>query len=419
LFVDNELRLWGINPNGPNKEHRLFMKLATEEVVAEFNGSIRFDSSKKLMELPNDQTDAISFLLNQMLIKQTDDGRRQEFSEITDMIEETHGCHLPYPPYYHRNGGSLALNGGYKNIDGISLGCEELDPLKRFKYTPIAPEDDFMNKWSSKPNGYEWLPYHIAEAALIHDIVEKGHACISCCQKHTLAFNASIDSTFSNIFCTSCKSTYTFIGKSGVDKIEKILEKGKVDTGRSFGRYQKEKSLLACNAKMYAVLVACGDGWKRWGLNAYAVQIIGALPNVGSKTFNRFKIRFSSRLIISPSNMNLRTSKWFQFRIPPTFDCDKASFQAINSFFEGLSMSEHCSAGAIPNETETVHHPVSRDEREDPKTLLRSLKRKRNEIEQIQRRSSEGEELDENEAALLSEYGSIIKKIDELTEMLY
>jgi hypothetical protein len=71
------------------------------------------------------------------------------------------------------------------------------------------------------------------------------------------------------------------------------------------------------------------------------------------------------------------------------------------------------------SETETVHHPVSRDEREDPKTLLRSLKRKRNEIEQIQRRSSEGEELYENEAALLSEYGSIIKKIDELTEMLY
>jgi len=319
------------------------------------------------------------------------------FSNTRDLVEARFGVHLPYAPYFKKNG-SLELCSAYRSIPRIQ---DYIDPFIRFQHVDEDPRAAVTTTWTKTSS--EGAPYHIVEAVAIHQLIHGGHNCICCKTFGSFELNSKYDTSFSDVICSVCGSVYAVWTASTTESIFKRLDKGNFNKARYFGDYYDEIRHLGRLSKMYAMFVSMEDTSY---LPAYVFKINGVLPSLSGRSFNLKNIKIFSKVLIQPA---LGRHPWFSISLPEHLDFVSTSLVAIHKYFAGLVI--HNGVCALKSQESDVRSISSKSE-------LRKLRRERNKIEVIKKKADNGDELAKEEVELLDREKEVLRMIQKFENLL-
>ena len=255
--MDHSLREWGVDPSGlylsrvQRMKHISFCNLARATAVEYALGSSTMaqpedhplikcvDSiSEENIVFPKDSNSAIRFLLEDML----NDVVEENNKVYTNIAEDKIG--MDYAPYFRHGSGNY-----YRQRDFRRFSDDELDPLKRFTKHQLLPQEYLHLMWSDEDS----LSGNIFEA-LVSSYVIYNKPCHHCSSADAIRWNGGFgqSSSWADLVCLRCYSTYEIKSKRNMDKIEKGFRYG--FQGSSYRTFHKYPPVS--NASRYLVVVS-------------------------------------------------------------------------------------------------------------------------------------------------------------------
>ena len=233
---------WGIKRSN-KAEHEGFRKKCMAEVMqqstAESRKFPRIFQSLQVNDLPRDQLEAIEHVLRKDLKDAVDS---PSVEDVVDAID------IAWPPFFKwvSNGEiSYRKSHGYEKVSATFL-----DPLKRFRLVEISSRRYLYANWSDQ----DCLGGTILEALVAHHVVHSA-SCYHCKYSGGLRWNGGrdTDSSWTDLVCLNCKSTYEIKSKKDAAVLEKVFQYSKLHGG-SFRLFHANR--LPNHGKRFVVLVA-------------------------------------------------------------------------------------------------------------------------------------------------------------------
>jgi hypothetical protein len=151
-----------------------------------------------------------------------------------DDIEDTLDLH--YPPFNSRTNKAKKVV-FLRRPDFEKFNREQLDPFQRFTKTTYEAPAHFFRRWSNKSR----LSGTIFEALVACHLIYS-NTCYNCKYPNVLRWNGGIDcaSSWADLVCIRCHSTFEVKSKGSVDYIEKSVQYNNL----SGGRFQSSTAMM-------------------------------------------------------------------------------------------------------------------------------------------------------------------------------
>ena len=234
---------WGVN--GSHSEHVKFRRKVIEEGVAylskKSDEAINYQALKR-EKFPKNCSDAYEHVLRNDNV----------CGQVYTSRDKLNGnCYLQ--PYYRLRWRTSGEVKGYKlKAEYQGFSPEQLDPLYRFQFNPIAEEDLFFERWFVCDNDAACDGVLFEAVVACHAL--KSEPCYNCKFQKALRWNGGGSASWQDMICTNCGATYEIKTKASAEKVESTLERNKIPGG-SFSSWCKMKNSKEPDQKMYLVLL--------------------------------------------------------------------------------------------------------------------------------------------------------------------
>ena len=329
----HSLEEWGVNDYS-NKKHRDFRQHVLQEGCRQFklcNDTSTFEHlrrySDKNLPFPKEKEDAIRFFFQTELVDFISRMNDDILYEKADHLANGTSCYsnAPYYRLYEQNGlqassssrdgkkKKVLLSGGKKQgkVIGYRLKrqfegrpLELLDPFNRFEYnfscggdrtSYIAEKlfDDWFN--SDDP---AWQGKIMEVLAAIHSIHHQ--PCFSCKHRGSIRWNGGLETSWMDLVCTQCHSTYEVKRKQSMDVCATQMGRNEL-AGGSYANYWSHRNAMEsrrkrlCHGendvdlqKMFLVIIPREESTNRSGQKirpVYCVEIDHVLPKLTASSF--------------------------------------------------------------------------------------------------------------------------------------
>ena len=216
-----------------------------------------------------------------------------------------------FEPYYRcYDGHDKSKVYDYKIKDEFKgYKLDQLNPFNRFTYKELSKEEIFFCNWfvNDDEDSYRGL---FMEAFLACHAIQN-ETCYSC-KCNGLRWNGGGNSSWQDLFCIVCKSTYEVKTKATTERVENAFKHNNILGGSYYRWFKLNNEKLKPEQKRFLVLLPRLATFNRRMLKVYPVHIediASVLPNLCPGSFNLDKndIKFKSRVSIK---MNTK-AKWF------------------------------------------------------------------------------------------------------------
>ena len=329
----HSLEEWGVNDYS-NKKHRDFRQYVLKEGCRQFKlCSSNDDDSDSTFEhlhkysdtnlaFPNEKQQAIRFFFQTEL---TDFVSRRDYNilyEKTDyLVDATSYSNEPYYRMYERKrfpqssssrDNKKVLPSGEKggNVIGYRLKrqfegqpLELLDPFNRFEYdftcrdNPSYIAERVFDDWFNSDDP-SWQGKIMEVMVAIHSIYHQ--PCFSCKRRGSIRWNGGFETSWMDLVCTQCHSTYEVKSKQSIDKCASQMERNEL-SGGSYAKYWSHRNAIESRRKrclgeknevdlqkMFLVIIPREESINRSGQKirpVYCVEIDHVLPRLTSSSF--------------------------------------------------------------------------------------------------------------------------------------
>ena len=234
------------------KSHREHRRHILKKGVVQFdeeNASATFEHLRNEI-FPEEYSDAIRFFFRRELRGSSDRLHYRTRDELA-------GAHeykvKPYYRRYDRRDRSRVVGYGVKD-KFKKITFWDLDPLERFSFTfdgLLESEVRFENWFLGEEAAAEGMVF---EAILACHAIYK-EACFHCKSRKSLRWNGGEDTSWMDLVCISCNSTYEVKTKASMEKCESELERNQI-RGGSYANYWKHRNAIRDeNQKMFLVVL--------------------------------------------------------------------------------------------------------------------------------------------------------------------
>jgi hypothetical protein len=281
--IDHNLREWGINSSLPgltDTEKRLFhsfrqyfRSVAVECALASTTPckgdhpivARSIELSSKANEFPKEPKQAAEVVLRTMLNDIVDKNNKIR----TNLVEDNIG--MSFAPYFlHRTKKKYVLREEYRGFDQT-----DLNPLKRFTLVNLSQRDYLYELWSNPDS----LDGNVFES-IVSSYVIFNKPCQHCKTTGSLRWNGGygLASSWADILCLECQSTYEIKSKKDVEKIRRSLYYG--FNGSSYRTFHA--NTLQTSTR-FLLAVSREDGGQ--GHEVYIAKIVNVYPRLTDISF--------------------------------------------------------------------------------------------------------------------------------------
>lgn len=285
------LEEWGLT-NSDDKRHRTYRHHILNEVIAQFhekNTSATFEHLKSEV-FPKDYSEAIRFFFRHDL----QESRNRLVYSSVDRLEEVDDFKAkPYYRRYDKRDKSKVF--GYGITDRFrKVTKADLDPIDRFLWV-------FEKKGSEAERIFrDWflceesamLEGKVFEAVLACHAIYK-EACFHCKRRNSLRWNGGPDTSWMDLVCITCNSTFEVKTKASMERCETELERNLI-SGGSYYNFWRHRNAIRDNKNQKMFLVVLPRPWtmNRSGrlvrpVSCFEIEYI--LPVVRSSCFRPIK----------------------------------------------------------------------------------------------------------------------------------
>ena len=218
---------------------------------------------------------------------------------------------LDFEPYYRcydRHDKSKVYDYKIKSqFKGYTL--DKLDPFNRFTYEEQSKEEWFFCNWFVNDDEDSSRGLFTEAVLACHAIRnEKCHSC----KCNGLRWNGGGTSSWQDLFCVVCKSTYEVKTKATTERVENAFKHNNIQGGSYYHWHQLSNEELQPEQKRFLVVLPRLATFNRKMLKVYPVYIAEfatVLPKLypGSFNLDNKNIKFKSRISIK---LNTK-AKWF------------------------------------------------------------------------------------------------------------
>lgn len=239
---------------------------------------------------------------------------------------------------------------------------DELDPLDRFTFDIISKEECLFQEWFvvDDENDASHLGLFFETLLACHALQHE--TCYNCKYQNALRWNGGGSSSWQDLVCVICKSTYEVKTKANTERVENAFKWNAI-SGGSFSRWcQLNNEKRQPDQKRYLVVLPRTPTFNRQLNKVYPVQIAeisAVLPSLYPGSFDPTKrpIRFKSTI-----SVKIKTkAKWFD--LPSTYEKVNTLEIAERVFIERFSqqtfdslMEMHFCSDDIRNESDDVRN---------------------------------------------------------------
>ena len=283
--IKKSLYEWGLRPSR-GSIHQFAEKTAIEKALKHFTG-------KACTSYPPEDTEAFSGKLidafKYVLRNEIDSWNDDMIPVIIDLLgESTKYDIMFYRPYFFNK---------YKKRYDKSRSFEpfrdiELDPFRRFVKKEVPGELFIHDLFNSDA----YINGMLFETIIVHHMICNNHPCVNCGRCGGFSWSGGLGSSWMDMFCKYCKSTYEIKSKTSVSHIDRLFEINDIHGGSFAGfhclkRKQKEikeQSLGSCIPKPFLVLVSREVTWPKKGPGYWEVDVVeikSILPEVPFEFF--------------------------------------------------------------------------------------------------------------------------------------
>lgn len=225
---------------------------------------------------------------------------------------------------------------------------QDLDPFNRFTYLLGRKESEYLfERWfcCSKDATYGT----VLEATLACYALQNQVPCLSCHALKTLRWNGGFGTSFMDIVCTFCNSTYEVKTKADMEKCESQFERN-YSIGGSYRGYWGHRNAMTKDQKMYLVVLprdwTMGRNGKQYR-PVFCMEIDDVLPRLSSASFwsenppKRIKRAQRDTLVVQSYIKTKISTKKKWFDLPKSclsFDVDEIIRQV---YIKSYSLAEY------------------------------------------------------------------------------
>jgi hypothetical protein len=275
---------WSMNSGG-HRQHIL------SEGVAQFgnkNDSATFEHMRTGDEIfPQEYADAIRFFFRHEL----QGSKKRIICSVTDKLEDIDEyMNRPYYRKYDKKHKSKVFGYGLKeNFCKVAKG--NLDPKERFIFTlggKSESERAFEDWFLCSEDSFDGMVF---EAVLACHAIYK-EACFHCKHRNSLRWNGGADTSWMDLVCVACNSTYEVKTKASMEKCEHEFERNKLRGGSYENYWRHRNAIRDKNQKMFCVILP-----RQWTMNrsgklirpVSCYEIDYVLPDVRASCFRPIK----------------------------------------------------------------------------------------------------------------------------------
>lgn len=296
------------------------VKVGTEEIMI-------FKHLKKQSSPPSVVEAYKLMLKNELQSLET----KQHLYVLGDALSTNAGFGNPWCRYFSKNSNSpkfarFKLRNEYQRF----RDCD-LDPLRRFSFHLREPSAFSFSRWFTEDKHSAagvLMESHLACYSLQHS------SCFSCKASKSLRWNAGDDTSWKDMVCISCNSTFEIKSKASMEKVEKAFKYNNIPGG-SFQRFWRLKNCpKKPQQKMFLVVVSRDFTMLRSGAKGhpvYCAEIDTALPKIHEGTCNE---QSQGTSLGSSVSVKLATKQlWFNLPQMPHINMDEIKEQIFKAYF--------------------------------------------------------------------------------------
>eukprot|EP00804_Cyclotella_cryptica_P010561 CCRYP_019863-RA/>CCRYP_019863-RA protein AED:0.10 eAED:0.13 QI:0/1/0/1/1/1/2/0/352 len=327
--LQHSMAEWAVSKSTSNSEHSAFRSKAIGHLQSFLNVSPSNRDSMNKNRFPKDLNSAYEHVLRH------DDppGNITTYSDKLDM----QGYLEPYRRQYDRNDKtkvySYIMKQEYKRYSS-----DELDPLERFTFHILSKEEFLFQEWFlvDDENDASHLGLFYETRLACHALQHE--TCYNCKFKNALRWNGGASSSWQDLVCISCKSTYEVKTKADMERVENAFKWNNIPGG-SFSKWcELYNEKRQPDQKRFLVVLPRSPTLNRQLNKVHPVQIAeiaAVLPSLYPGSFNQRKeiIQFKSTISVK---INTK-AKWFD--LPSTFKMVNTLEIAKRVFIERFSQS--------------------------------------------------------------------------------
>jgi hypothetical protein len=259
--IAENLYEWGIDPNAATCSEReiTFFHCAIRTAIKTSVADSSFiditieDGQQPLpRHLPTDMKEAVRYVLSEEIKNPLETYRR-----IHDTISTEYGQNLGFAPYIAiTQRGQDCLQKKLKK-EYIRINQSKLNPFKRFSSIEMGKKEYYERFFFTTEES-------IRLAGLVFEAITASYAihnlntcCASCNCSESLRWMGGYGTSWKDIVCIKCDSSYEIKSKASNEKIEKVIRYNNIQGGsfKRFHRLRREKEGIE-DAKHYLVLVS-------------------------------------------------------------------------------------------------------------------------------------------------------------------
>jgi hypothetical protein len=190
---------------------------------------------------------------------------------------------------------------------------DELDPLERFTFQEVSKEESFFQEWFIIDDENDASHLGLFYEAFLACHALQHAQCFSCKYSKSLRWNGGGTSSWQDLVCITCNSTYEVKTKANMERVEKAFKFNNIPGG-SFSNWcllANSNIRSAPDQKRFLVVLPRAPTFNRQLKKVYPVQIAEIsmiLPALFPGSFHPNRpIRFKSKISVK---LNTR-AKWF------------------------------------------------------------------------------------------------------------
>jgi len=365
---------WGIDPNADTctPKHRNFFEHAISTAIAEYNGTRAHkhsDSNKceEINPIKLPLVKPIEFVLLYDIASS-----RRTYYRIVDAIADKYGENLGYAPFDvdldFTGNFRTYLRPEYTNVPSKLVK----DPFVRFSDVELNKRDYFQ--WFYFNSNESFLKGIIFEALVGSHLTNNSTACASCLSVNSFRWNGGYGTSWKDMLCINCGSTYEIKSKQSVQHIGKAIKYNRINGGSFFHFHQLRRELAnkmpRFRARQFLVLVSRtvtsplikGKVAKGWQVDLVEIETV--MPRLNERCF----IKGLNHINLSSYIMVKRETRQIQWAQIPfyKFDGKRIAREVFNAHFCGReSINDKSPGKRTKPRTKSCRNMKSKDNNDD------------------------------------------------------
>lgn len=312
-----QLNEWGLSNERKSHVHfrheLCFMieKLIGPSSALRLDAQLAKSTTFEMEDFPKNPLDAYRFILHLEMNADIPPHRLCVYSDKLGVVERYSLNPFTRRHYYNKQGKRQDTK-YIRKKEYKGFLPEDFDPFRRFEFVQLSKKEFMYHRWV--------MSSRAAKAGIFFEAQVSCHVlqfqnCFQCKCRNSLRWNGGSESSWQDLKCAVCTSTYEIKTKRTNEKIEKCFNRNEIPGG-SFAALCQQKNKLQPGQKMFIVLLPRlpqrrlnGEGYHP----VYIAEIEHALPQIVPFTFERTEKPSQFPILKSLVSINLFTKQlWFE-----------------------------------------------------------------------------------------------------------